>query len=517
MVRDMNHENTLAERSYFDPEGDNEIGASGSADESHIPVTWRGDPCDTFADWAIVVVTNELQTVTYNVHKSVVCFGSRYSRYFSKIMTQGGSSGNLKKSNRKGGVTPFTKVELDQKDADNFPIVLDYMYAACSYMTSTGTIATAASTLTSPTLTSVGTDEECTNPSSIDGIRTENAVSLRYLAKQFEIETMILAVNKFIQKDLDFKTGPTYLCAAAEYKDTRLMESAQRLCAENIEEISSKALMKLPLNLFRTVIKSLESFDEDNRNLSYFLSELVCRYLEKHRDDLNAGILLEFTDSILMPYIASEAAIGFTALIKELHCDDAKSNWDDLVTLGRRCAEAVVREYGWNDFCVDAAVKEYLGNMRNTPNVPGLKTQIDSLLFSTSFAAALDQAQDDFEELHMEQERLQGMVSVLHETVVLLEKANERKDQYLEQQNRSLEAARNEIRQLKDQLSQSKSQQIHRHLMPQYSEDLSYGPSSKELVSPSRLVELDIHAKKKTKRIKELRTKNEMRSHSLLP
>lgn len=517
MVRDIHHENTLAERSYFDPEGDNEIGASRSADESHNPPTWRGDPSETHADWAIVIVTNELHTVTYNVHKNVVCFGSRYSRYFSKLMTHGGSSDNLKKSSRKGGVTPFTKVEMDQKDAENFPIVLDYMYATCSYMNSFGTIATATSNLTAPTLTSVGTDEECSDPSSIEGIRTENAVSLRYLAKLFEIEPMILAVNKFIQKDLDFKTGPTYLCAAAEYKDARLMDSAQRLCAENIEEINSKALMKLPLNLFRTVIKSLESFEEDNRDLSLFLSELVCRYLERHRDNLNAGHLLEFTDPILMPYIASEAAIGFTALIKELHCDDAKSNWDDLVVLGRRCAQAVVREYGWNDFCVEAAIKEYLLNMRNTPNNPGLKTQIDSLLFATSFASALDQAQADFEELHMEQERLQGMVGVLHETVVLLEKANEKKDLYLEKQNRALEAARDEIQRLQDQLLEGKSQQIHRHLMPQYSEDSAFPPSAKKLVSPSRLVEMDIHEKKKTKRIKELRTKNEMRSHSLLP
>ncbi|GAX15177.1 hypothetical protein FisN_12Lh120 [Fistulifera solaris] len=517
MVRDIHHESTLAERSYFDPEGDNEIGASGSADESHTPLSWRGDPNETLADWAIVIVTNELETVTYNVHKNVVCFGSRYSRYFAKVMTNGGSSSNVKKSNRKGGVTPFTKVEMDQKDADNFPIVLDYMYASCSYMASSGTIATATSNLTAPTLTSVGTDEECSNPSSIDGIRTENAVSLRYLAKLFEIEPMILAVNKFIQKDLDFTTGPTYLCAAAEYKDSRLMESAQRLCAENIEEINSKALMKLPLNLFRTVIKSLESFEDDNKHLSCFLSELVCRYLEKHRDNLTAGLLLEFTDPILMPYIASEAAIGFTALIKELHCDDAKSHWDDLVALGRRCAQAVVREYGWNDFCVDAAIKEYLMNMKNAPNESGPKTQIDSLLFATSFAAALDQAQEDFEELHMEQEKLQGMVSVLHETVVLLEKASEKKDQYLEKQNRALEAARNEIQRLQDQILDEKSQQVHRHLMPQYSEDSAFSPSIKKLVSPSRLVELDIHAKKKTKRIKELRTKNEMRSHSLLP
>jgi hypothetical protein len=520
MQRQPQHE--LSGQTYFDAEGDNDAKASHSA-ESHC-LTWRGDPNETGSDCTIVVVTSELQTSTFHVHKSTLCFGSRKSKHFANCFISN-SVDKRKRKNR--NVVPTAKVELDQRDADNFPILLDFIYAPPAYISSNGTVVTAASTLSlaqsTPSLATAATDEDCSFAAAIEDITTENAVSLRSLAKKFEVDSLILIVNRFIQKDLNFKTGPHYLSMAAEYRDARLMNSAQHLCAENIEQISSKALLRLPAHLFRIVIKSLESFEEDNRDLSYYLSEIVCRYLEKHPKSLCAGLLLELTDPLLMPYIASEAAIGYTALIKELDSDDVKTHWNGLVSLSRRCAKSVVQEYGWSDFSVTAAVDEYLGNNKEKKIEFDGSHHVDSLLFATSFAAALSQAQDDHEAILVEQERMETIVQALQNAVTILEQSNVRKDEHMAKQQWAIEEAKKQIFNMKDQIEQVKQQNRAREQQQRsppsphlhYSDEVSSIASPMmELMSPSQ-VGSDIPAKKNRK-IKELRTKNQMRARSII-
>jgi len=466
-------------QAYFDVDGDRpELSRSESEDDASL--TWRGDPLETGADATIVVVTNELETVTYHVHKSVICFGTKQSKFLAKYLLNSRSS---RSSKNRGGAhkerkeepqkMPSVKVELDQRDADNFPIFLDFVYSHCatngrmasSSIQESGTLDTCSLTKSFSGLhkasSSSTEDDDCSFADSCE-VTTSNAVSLRHLACKLENEALRRGVNKFIQKDLNFKTGPVYLYKAWEYKDDRLMESAQRLCAENIEQIDRKALTRLPLNLFRVVIKSLESFEEENKELSVYLSEVVCRYLEKHPKTRTAKLILELTDPLMMPYIASEAAIGYTAIVKDLEPDDAASHWDDLVRLCRRCAEAVVKEYGWSDFSVKAAVDEYLGKHKkegSAKNKSSQQTAIDSLLFATSFAAALEQAQDDYEEVSMAHEQLSTLVKSLNDSTSLMESVQQRKDEFIEQQSSALEQAAEEIVKLRRQIKEMKQQQ----------------------------------------------------------
>jgi hypothetical protein len=69
--------------------------------------------------------------------------------------------------------------------------------------------------------------------------------------------------------------------------------------------------------------------------------------------------------------------------------NETEAHWTELVELAQHCAKAVVQEYGWNDFSVTAAVDEYLGTRERDPQ----SVADDSLLFATSFAATLEQAQ----------------------------------------------------------------------------------------------------------------------------
>ena len=449
------------------------------------PMTWRGDPTDTCSDWTVIVVTNELKTATYHVHKSVLCFGPRQSRYFARVMLGQDAVKKTKTKHRRRQVeaVPTTKVELDQKDADNFPILLDHMYAmAAARNTSHDTVLTAASTLTSLSLHLASTDEMDQTVHGEDMITTENVMSLRSLAKTFEVDSFMAAVNKFIQRDLNISTGPRYLMKGYEYRDERIIESAQNLCAENFEQLDVKALIKLPFSLFKVIAKALESFEADNRELSVFLSDVVCQYFEKNPSTLTASSLLELTDPLLMPHMSSEAAIGFTTLVKSLDVDEASEHWSDLVSLCHRCARTVVREYGWSEFSVRGAVDEYLGNSQY-----GKKqvSRIDSLLFATSFSAALEQAQYDYHGITKEQKNLEATLNALNESLSLMEVTNQRKDEVLTKQDQLIGQAKQQIITLKQQILDMREQaERQKYDQPQRENEWMQHDLPREPVSP---------------------------------
>jgi hypothetical protein len=438
--------------SYFTVEGDEndlvKANTVGSEISGGTPLTWRGDPSETRSDWTIMIVTNALQAVTYHVHKCVLCFGSRHSKYFARLL--------MSQDSKK-----ITKVELDERDAAHFPILLDYAYAPCTFAGSLGTIPTAMSTLTSPSVllsqSKSSTEEEASFLALGDDINTKNAVSVRFLARRFEIDSLMLAVNRFIQKDLDLTTSLKYLTAAHEYDDARLLESATRLCVEHSTSLEKKKLTKLPPSVFRHFILSTQLNDiEDDPGRSLFLSEVVCRYFEKHPQFLTAGFLLEMTDPLFMPVVGPDAAMGFTVLIKRLTQDDAIDNWRDLAGFARRCARAVVRDYGWNDFSIDGAVNEYLQHCLETH---GSASSQDSILFATSFAAALDQAQSDYEGIMSEQANLKHVVVAMDKTLNVMEMMSEKKDKYLAHQLKALDEAQTKIVKLEKELAEAQTQQ----------------------------------------------------------
>jgi hypothetical protein len=362
---------------YFPTEGDDAIskmsGATGICCTAPI-LTWRGDPRETHSDWKIVVVTSETDSRTYHVHKSVLSTGPRSCEYFSKLF--------LEKNKPKKNKSQTTRIELDEQDADSFPLLLDFIYGTGQQRESNDDDASLV----------VGND-----------FTANEAVSLRHLAQLFDCEGLMLAVNKFIQRDLSLKTGPVYLVQAYSYQDKRLLEGAKLLCVENFLLLETGAVLRFPLQLFRSIVYSVaerssasadDNSADDQTILSYHLSDVVCQYFEKHPKVLTVKILLGLTDEKIMPDIAPEAAIGFTALARELDSGDIapeSPEWIGLTILCERCAKAVVREYGWQDFNVASALHEFLDG--SCSHEKGSK--IDSLLFATSLASALDKAQRD--------------------------------------------------------------------------------------------------------------------------
>lgn len=506
---------------YFDLDGDTEIDACESDVSDVTPLTWRGAQANTGSDWTIIVVTNELQTMSYHVHKSIVVFGPRKSKFLArsfrsqnKLEKTRSNSRSPKRNQNERSDYGTTKLELDQRDANNIPIVLDFMYApAPGYTASFGESITACSS----NLSYPSQESEFRLSILGDAVNTNNAVSLRHLCKIFEIDSLMLAVNKFIQKDLDFSTGPLYLSKAHEYKDERLIFSAQRLCTENVDKIDKNSLARLPFHLFRAVVKSLESFKEENAPLSLFLSEVVYNYLDKNPKSRSAETLVDLTDPLIMPHITSEAAIGYTTIIKNLDANEARKYWTDLVKLSRRCAKAVVKEYGWTDFSVEAAVNDYLGKTEEKENSKSFS--VDRLLFATSFAAAVEQAQYDFDEMHKEQGQLLSIVSSLQGSLTSFEKALQQKNDNIEKEQKALAKAYETIASLKAEIGELRRKQKQRpnqnpNSPVRVNSTVERASPLRELVSPSR-VGVDVYVNKQRSR-DELQTRGEMRSRSLL-
>jgi len=432
---------------------------SDESDESMI-LSWRGNPKTNRSDWRLVVVTKNHKPRTYYVHRQILSQGPQSSKYFRMLF--GSSKGTPSKLLKRKDITSnssSTKIDLEEQDAKNFPDFLDYLYTGASISSSScgSTVATAASS----TMTAIQMHSTKSRSSSEDEhnicigetTNTNNAVSLRHLSRLFGCEALTLAINKFIQRDLSFKTGPIYFKHAREYKDERLAEAAKRLCSEHFEEISVKSLLQLPIDLLKELIESLNCSESKSDSTSLVLSEVVYLYLEHHPRHISAANLLDLTNSLTMPRIGPEPAIGFTALVKDLDSKDTIIHWIRLADLCKRCADAVVVEFGWREFSVQSALNEYLDAA-----CANRRSQTDSLLFATSFASALQQAQSDHGSVKKRQEGLEKMVVDLKKSVEKLERSNQRKDDQIEAQKTALAESRRSNVYLTKKLSEIKQQ-----------------------------------------------------------
>ena len=390
----------------------------------------------TYSDWTIIVAIGNFDSRTFHVHKSIMSVGPRSSKYFANLFLEEGHHYNQSQT---------TRIELDEQDADSFPMLLDFMY---------NTSANGASN-----------DDDSLSLVIEDDFTTSNAVSLRHLARVFDCEGLMLAVNKFIQKDLSLKTGPLYLTQAYLYQDERLVESAKRLCIENFTHLETRSITRLPLPLFRSIIvaiierskKALDFNAEDEGALSYQLSEVVCQYFEKHPDCLTVKLLLELTRESIMPKIASEPAIGFTALAREVDPREIQPDseeWKGLVDLCQRCARAVVGEYGWKDFNVTSALDEYLNGPCGHDG-----TKMDSLLFATSFAAALEKAQNDYKTINKGSSTFRKQVYDLQKENSSFQSVNQGMNDEVERYKLVLADTREELLLLKQQVKDLRRQQ----------------------------------------------------------
>jgi hypothetical protein len=143
----------------------------------------------------------------------------------------------------------------------------------------------------------------------------------------------------------------------------------------------------------------------------------------------------------------------------------------------------VVQEYGWGDFSVSAAVEEFLGkslpdrSQKASAAERSRMAAIDSLLFATSFAAALEQAQDDYEEINLAHDDLDAMVSLLHTSATQWEAMCHKQDQYIKRQKAALREAHRTNSLLRQELDAMRRQQQQQQQQQRYQQDSHQGHS----------------------------------------
>ena len=153
-----------------------------SKDDAPPELTWTRTPAGNFSDWTISVIGG--LDSTYYVHRNVMAAGVRASSFFLEEFNNSGSSDSKN----------TTVLTLSKSPASAFPEMLDFMYG--------GTLR----------------------------IRTDNALSLRYLGDHLSIKVLYHEASKFVQVDLNHTNIYKYFQAAQEVGDVQVLEACM-VCA----------------------------------------------------------------------------------------------------------------------------------------------------------------------------------------------------------------------------------------------------------------------------------------------
>jgi hypothetical protein len=264
-----------------------DFGVAAAGTEARPVLSWRESPETSLADWTLKIVVADSsgrRATEYHCHKTALGVGPRSLPYFERIFQGSGLAEHA---------VGTSEIELQASAADAIPVLLDYVYQ--------------------------GTLEATTG----------NAAALMYLARYFHGQAAFTAVQDFIQKDLNYKTAPTYFAEATLYSLEKAAASAADLCAEHCDSINVGALNVLTAPLLLSVLQSTKL-----KHTSEHLSLHVASFCGAHAKELNGGLLLAMTTPSLIPTVHADAALPL------LHLALKYKTKAGLADLRKRCTQA---------------------------------------------------------------------------------------------------------------------------------------------------------------------------------
>ena len=302
--------------------------------ESEDPLSWSLDEPSTFCDWTIEVVhlhnassisssvhkhghgrerrpsisrpssnasslsrsSSNVRVETYHVHKAILSVGPRRSEYFATL---------FKQSHLSEHATSTSHINLEVSAAEAFPGVLDYIYS----------------------------DKKIK-------FTSKNATAVRHLAHYFGIRPLWKYASVFIKGDFGLETAATYLSEAMLYHDEKLEQASIDILAEHIEEVSRRALTKLPPSSFERIVTSPHLKCRSKK-----LSDIVLKYCQTQGDAVDMPLLMKWTKYERMPSVSRKAALPLLkiAVSREEKAGVNLANTDHV--LRARCVEACVEEW----------------------------------------------------------------------------------------------------------------------------------------------------------------------------
>mmetsp|Transcript_3118 Transcript_3118/g.4539 ORF Transcript_3118/g.4539 Transcript_3118/m.4539 type:complete len:326 (-) Transcript_3118:249-1226(-) len=260
-------------------------------------LSWKLDPKESLSDYKIVVMCGE-EVTSYHVHRNILAVGPRRSEYFVRLFQS-----DTEVTEHKTGKS---SIQLEEPAACAFPLMLDYMY------------------------------NQSENLESV--LTTENAISMRFLASYFGVEALFDDVNKFIQKDLIYKTAPAYVTYADFHHDEKVLEAARALCADNVCNIEPAEMALIPLKCFRDIV-CLYTLNHGGRDI---MSSHIVAACQEHTDDVDQETLLDMTSIDKMPAIAPKDAMYLFHLSLKLSLPEIS---EDGSTLHERCIKAMAHNW----------------------------------------------------------------------------------------------------------------------------------------------------------------------------
>lgn len=349
---------------------------SGRPDKP-IPVRldWRTENC--LSDWTIEVRTPGKASRLYHVHR---CMLAVQSEYFAGLLAEGEGRTSM--------------IDLKQDAAENFPLLLDYIYRQ-----------------------------------ELD-VCTENATALHHLAQYFGIKPMVWEVQQFLMNDIQFENCARYYEQAVIFHDRMVQDAVRNLCRTRVNDIERDMdiVQVSDLSLWLHILHSstvTEHPEESRQAASEHLSNLIAEYCFQNRSEMSPAIFGQLTTSQYLPHLSAQSSMEFLELGREI----TGAREGKLSSLEVRCIEALKKHWA----SIDTA------SLRN-------KLASYSPLFLSEFlCATLEEASEQSKSMAGDIEEVVALADSLYARVKDLTDQLNKKDEELEHAKKELRVAKSGV------------------------------------------------------------------------
>jgi hypothetical protein len=277
--------------------------------------SWRMNPAESHSNWTIEIEHTRSETVdTYHVHKHVLAFGPRRSKFLAEAFrTSSTPSGSC-----------FTRFLMEDAAATMFPLLLDFIYS----------------------------------PAIDIKVKRENAVALRYLAKTFKVRPVLVKVAIFIADDMSVSSLDTYVTDSSIYEDHKVLKLIIEECARKIEIIEASHPMWTVMEP-ETFLRVISSPLINRNTASKHLSVLVSEYQLLHKYEMDGAMFWKFTTEDILPLVHRKAALVLLETAEEY------DNEEDFASLRTRCTRLLALH--WKVTC-EVERRRLFALLRNLPS-----------------------------------------------------------------------------------------------------------------------------------------------------
>lgn len=362
---------------------------SGSSKHSNFDgskrVSWKSDPKATFSDWTLHILyrdSNRKRRIdVYHVHRNIVGFGHRKSRYLlrdimevelqdlidssnkseveiQKILNSNKRNNNGYTSNNNTGKkkdTIITRLKLPtESQALSVPMVLDFMY------------------YTNETKQRMSADRSC---------------NVFKVAEALEVQALQKAIGEFYMQNLSLKNLGEFLTAATKVKADKLLNICKAKIGQMITvkpELSAMVPPKFMAEILsissRQLIKARANEPKKYTvelivSQSKYWSKAACICASKNASTISKRIFQKLTAEESLPYIDVSATPKLLKMESRFLERERKNtsggsgshNSNQLTSLQRRCVESIANDFDAFQRCFDSH-QQIAENLKHLPS-----------------------------------------------------------------------------------------------------------------------------------------------------